>query len=365
MQRLSSAALLAVSTLLFQAAPAHALPLGMEVMCDPSANLPTDRVPAEGVVSKPPPVYPASAISDWSEGWALFDLTITTTGTTKDITLRDHLGPDGFVNASIDALKTWRYQTTRRNGLPAETYGVQIIMTFVFEDTGQGERQGYNAEFQRRYDEARADIKTGDPAGATRVLGNAFGMRLNLYEQAMGSYLMALALGSANAGNWHQALTHIRHALINNGTFLEPSVKPAAIDLDVLLEAQDGNYQEAFCTYRRERAVGTLLAPQTVQLGEKLAALLGGPAPLVIPAEIAADPRPGMPTQWVHPMVRHKFAFSAIKGNAKSFRLLCLGSVLDSPINEETQWTVPPNAGPCRLFVSADPGTTFQLIEEE
>ena len=63
-------------------------------------------------------------------------------------------------------------------------------------------------------------------------------------------------------------------------------------------------------------------------------------------------------------MLRSKFSFSAVKGNAKGFRLRCTSTILDSPVSEETQWTVPPDAGTCTLFVYGDPGTTFQLIEE-
>src|SRR5262249_29551400 len=156
--------------------------------------------------------------------------------------------------------------------------------------------------------------------------------RLNLYEQAMASYVLAAAVGAEDGKNWHKALTHARHAVIDRGNYLEPAIKPAAIDLNVLLEAKDGNYLGALCTYRRERAAGTNLSQQTVQIGENIASLVSAPAPLVVPAEIVAEERPNIPAQWVHPMLRHKFSFSAVKGNVKGFRLQCMATVLDSPV---------------------------------
>jgi hypothetical protein len=340
---------------------ASALDLGQ--LCDPAADLPTDRQGPEGI-SIPAPTYPPDAVSDWSEGWAAFDLTIAADGTTKDIVLRDFLGPAGFALSSADRLKTWRYRPAMRNGVAVEAYGHGADVTFVFEDTGAGARESNNTEFGRRYEQARNLIKS-DPAAAVKILSVAFHDRLGLYEETMASYLMALALISGDGKNWHRSLAHIRHAVIDDGKFLDAAVKPSAIDLDVFFEAQNGNYKDAYCTYRREHAAGTVLSVQTQQLGEKLAALLTGAAPLVIPGEVVADERPALATEWAHPMLRHKFLFSAIKGALKDFRLRCTGTVLDSPVNDETQWTVPPNAGHCTLFVHGDAGASFQLIEED
>ncbi|MBI1210053.1 MAG: TonB family protein [Alphaproteobacteria bacterium] len=343
---------------------ANAQSSAAESLCDSQASKPTDHQPPEGI-SKPLPSYPARALSDWSEGWAEFDLTVATDGTTKDIVVRDYVGATGFVEAAMHSLKDWRYRPAMRNGVPVEAYGMSVDVTFIFEDTGAGARESNNMTFRRRFERARDLIKSGDPAAAAKLMGSAFNDRLDLYEEAMGSYLLALALGTADATNWPRALVHARHAVINNGAYLDPSVKPGAMDLDVLLEAQNGNYREAFCTYRRERTAGTQLSPQTMQLGEKIAALLSGREPLVIPGEVFADDRPRMRTEWVHPVLRHKFSFSAIKGALKSLHLQCTATTLDAPIDEETQWTVPPDAGYCTLFVYGDPRTTFQLIEEE
>jgi hypothetical protein len=332
-------------------------------LCDPSAGLPAGSQGPE-VISKPAPTYPPDAISDWSEGWAAFEFTIAPDGATKDIVLRDFLGPAGFALSSADRLKSWRYRSAMRNGVAVETYGYNVEVTFVFEDTGAGVRESTNSEFARRYEQARNLIKS-DPAGAVKVLGVALHDRLELYEETMASYLMALALISADAKNWHRSLAHIRHAVIGEGKFLDPQVKAGAIDLDVFFEVQNGNYKDAYCTYRRERAAGTALSSQTQQLGEKIGALVTASAPLVIPGEVFADERPALSTEWVHPMLRHKFSFSAIKGALKDFRLRCTATVLDSPVNEETQWTVPPNAGLCTLFVHGDNGASFQLIEED
>lgn len=344
-------------------APSSALAGALDQMCDPAAGMPAGRQGPEGI-NTPSPAYPAMAQKDWSEGWATFDFTIAPDGTTRDIALRDYLGPTSFAEISGSQLRNWRYRPATMGGMPVETYGYGAEVTFLFEETGAGERKTHSSEFEKRYDQARNLIKT-DPAAAVRALDTAFHDRLGLYEEAMGSYLMALALVAADAKSWHQSLVHIRHAVINGGAFLDPAAKPGAMDLDVFFEAQNGNYKEAYCVYRQQRAAGTGLSVQTQQLGEKFAALLTAPEPLVIPAEVFADMRPGISAAWVHPMLRHKFSFSGVKGVLKNFHLQCTATTLDSPINEETQWAVPPNAGHCTLFVYGENGASFQLIEEE
>src|SRR6185369_10076140 len=119
---------------------------GAEAMCGELPGEPADLSRPINA-AKPSPIYPAGALREWSEAWAEFDLTIKADGSTKDIVLLDRVGPDAFVASSLAALKNWTYQPARRGGVPVEIYGAKVIVTFIFEDTGAGEREATNSEF--------------------------------------------------------------------------------------------------------------------------------------------------------------------------------------------------------------------------
>jgi hypothetical protein len=85
---------------------------------------------------------------------------------------------------------------------------------------------------------------------------------------------------------------------------------------------------------------------------------------LVLPGLIFANPTSEIPPAWTHVMTRPKFSFAAAGGEVKSFRLVCSRTVLEAAMDLEMQWTIPPDAGGCELFVFGAPNATFQLIEE-
>lgn len=178
----------------------------------------------------------------------------------------------------------------------------------------------------------------------------------------MASFLLAIA--HAQQGDRHQALVHIRRATIGYGEYLEEAIRNESLALRVQLEAEDGNYKEAICVHEvllKRNPAGSAAASKLI---EKIKAGLNNPAPVAVAAELSANPASDIPPNWWHPLLQSKFHFDQIQGEAKSFRLVCDTTVLETAVDPEMQWTVPEAAGECTLRVQGSPGTKFRLIEE-
>jgi TonB family protein len=73
------------------------------------------------------PVYPAEAVQQKIEGTVKLHAVIGTDGAIES--LAQVSGPQVLVNASMSAVRNWKYSPTRMNGQPIET---QEDISFVF-----------------------------------------------------------------------------------------------------------------------------------------------------------------------------------------------------------------------------------------
>lgn len=311
---------------------------------------------------RPRPRYPTRSLDNWSEGWVLIENAIAADGSVRDIAVIDAVGTKEFVDEAVRAISTWRYKPATRNGVPVEQSLSQVTVMFLFEDSGRG---ADHRTFVRKYNQARREIQNNQFDEAIATLEEAFKARLNHYEQAMGSFVLALAYSKKN--DWPRALFHIRHAVIEDSQYLEPIAKKAALALQVELEARNGNLEESICAFQDlEKAdpeaarPGGPAAATVARINEALTA----PGPIAIDARLAKHPLIDAPAVWRHQLLRSKFSFDRINGEVKSFRLVCVGTTHEAPVEADMRWDVPAKAGACILRVDGAPGATFRLIEE-
>lgn len=359
MKRTDWLAAVATLALAYAAPHAQAEQLRGEILCGPDSPPLPGFTPAE-VSAKPSPRYPSRALDDWSEGWVRAHYTITVDGKVADLIAIDALGPKPFVDETLRALRVWTYKPARRNGVPVDQYGYETIFEYRMADTP--ERAAVHREFVKRYNDATALIREKKYAEALELLERALKLRTNRYESAMASF--ALAVTNAQLKNWRAALLHIRHATIFDNDLLEPSVRPAALALRVQLEVDDGNYKSAVCAYKDLLKASPQGDPTAAKIVAQVDAALKNPAPLAIQGRLETNPAVEGPATWSHPLLRARFHFENIQGDAKSFRLVCTGTVFEAAIDSEIEWNVPDAAGECTLRVEGAPGAQFHLIEE-
>jgi TonB family protein len=160
--------------------------------------------------------YPRNALNDWSEGWVLLEFAVSAQGVPANMTVVDAIGPKDFVKVAVEGVSRWRYKPATRNGAPVEQSLTNVEVQFLFYDSGKGADHG---EFVAKYNRARNYARDNRPDEAIAELELAFRSRLNLYEAAMGSFILAVAY--AHKEDWERALYHARHANISQGKYLE------------------------------------------------------------------------------------------------------------------------------------------------
>lgn len=359
----STAASVAIFGLAFlpyrSAAVAEPVALPRKVQCGPDISPIPNFVPAKPR-RKLKPQYPDRGLNTWSEGWVLLNFTAAADGSVRDLIVTDALGPPEFVYRTKSTFAGWTFDPATRNGKPVDQYGLEYVFEYRLADVGP--REAVHAAFVRRYNEARALILEKKFAEGIAKLGSSLSLRVNNYEVAMASFLLALA--HAQLGDRHQALVHIRRATIAEGEFLEKNLQTDAFALKIQLETEDGNFKEAICAHQTLLKVNPSGDAAAAKLVDKIKAGLDNPAPLAVPAELSANAASDIPPNWWHPLLRSRFHFDQIQGEAKSFRLVCVATVLEAAVDPEMEWTVPEAAGDCSLRVQGTAGTTFRLIEE-
>ena len=80
------------------------------------------------------PIYPTEALVHGIEGYVIVELTVTRTGTTRDVKIVEAKPADVFNRSGIETAQKFLYKPVLCNGEPFEVYGVQNKITFNIED---------------------------------------------------------------------------------------------------------------------------------------------------------------------------------------------------------------------------------------
>lgn len=317
-------------------------------------------------IFRPAPTFPKKDLNESSEGWVQFSYTISSDGTVRDIVVLDLIGADSIATSARTALATWRFSPATRRGVPIDKFGVRLFVTYRFDGSDAEAHMSTHDTVIGRYNEARRLLAQKKFDKAIATLQFPHGLRLNLYEQTMVSFVLALVYAGKQDGP--RSLYHLRHATIEQAFFLDKTLAAAAVEMLVEAEAAYGNLKGALCAYDELKRV----APASAAAGTRSAAIvaqigraLKDPAAVVVGGELASVFGDAQEAGWRHAMLRRKFSFATIAGEVKEFHLVCQTTVLDAPVDGETLWTVPPDAGACTLTVRGAPGAKFKLIEEQ
>jgi hypothetical protein len=317
--------------------------------------------------SQPALSYPIAEENNWSEGWIRLLLYVGVDGRVNEVTAYDAVGSTQFRQQTIDKVLTWTYVPAQRNGKPiAVYYGIDVHYRM---SPGKNRKSTHTA-FREIYDEGRRLLAAKKYPEAVAQLELALAQPINVYEVSLTEAILARANYAQK--KWQAALRNIRHATYSGdeklGQFLNKAMMAPALRLRIVLEARDGNYQDALCSQlalsklpAKKESPGAVTAEEAERAIAEIQSKLSDPTPLEIGAEIYSDPVSG--PEWTHSMLRTKFSFAGVTGKPSGFKMLCTAYRLEGAVVAGKEWSVPPDAGPCTLFVSGEPGATFHLIE--
>ena len=360
--RLVVAAALSVAAvpLAIAAPPASLTPPSAPNICTKAA-LPAGFVAAARESARTLPDFPDG--DDLSEGWVRLGFTINAEGETADIVVLDRIGPETMARAARRAVARWKYKPATQDGEPIEQYGNAVDLVFRRQNVGN---TAVHDEAVAKFDEARGLVSAGKYAEGIALLEQTLRMRLTLYEQAKISFALAFAYEKSH--DTARALVHVRHTLIEGGTFLEKQVVPAARRMRLRLEAANGNLIHAACaaplpaTDSFDPTGADIKATaETITDAKKR---LGATAPLSLDGTLLADPASEGSGVWEHTLTRSKFKFASLGSGVSQYRINCTRQTMTEQTSEALQADVPKAAGPCTLRVYGEIGASFKLVEE-
>jgi hypothetical protein len=318
-----------------------------------SVCAPTSYLVADGKV--PSLDYVATTNeAELCEGWVQLMISVRADGTVNDVATLDYVGTAALRDSALRAVRQYRFKMDKAKAAPQ--YGEVIEISVARDASGAS-----HPAFVKLYEEAKAKIAQKDYAAARTLLERTRSGPQDNYEQTRAAF--ALALIANETGDWRRALSEIRHATIDQGKHLDKATAKIALGLRVQLEAKDGRLRDAVCTYEWLKALDPKVNDDVVALARDIVAAYGGPAPVSVKGVIYREPTSSHPAMWMHPMVRRTFAFEGVTPAVKTFRLVCTRTVLEEKVSEEMEWSAPPDAGKCQLFVFGSPGATFKLLE--
>lgn len=343
-----------------KAQPAAASPAGTTICAD--------KTPIPGFVpavltTRAPPEFPEDDMANESEGWVRLGFTIAADGQTKDIVVLDRVGPQSMARAARLAIARWKYKPATDGGLAVDQYGNTAEL--LFRDQKIGNTAVHDAVVTK-FDEARGLVAGAKYQQGISILEQTLDVPATLYEQAKVAFALAFAYEKLN--DMPRALGHLRHALLERGSFLEKAVVPAAQRLRMRLEVANGNFHYAACAPPLPASdsfdpTGADLK-ETMRIANEAKKSLASAAPLTVEAGLMADPGGSKRGVWEHPLSRRKFKFASLIGQVSEFRLTCTKQETSGDVNETAQTDAPQSAGPCTLRVYGEVGAAFKLIED-
>ena len=308
-------------------------------------------------IKQPPVVYPGSAVRTRQEGWVRVSFVIAPDGSVNDPIVIDSMGGVDFEQSAREAIAGWRFEPP-----PEALANNTVDIKFSFS----GNRALQSRNFVRRYRRIMEDILAEDVAKARDGIDEAIATRRwNLYESTM----LELMLGRISGLEGDQAgkLEHYRRALeIGHDRALSGSDKRELLIKVFELQLEHGQHGAASATLNRLRdeagSSGDLakLEEQVAELDEALAA--GEPLRATATLYNPCDCDAGKPV-WAYRPARQTFSFDALSGNVKRFEVRCEHDRLQGAVDADTRWTLPEEAGNCRVFVFGDDGARFEFVE--
>lgn len=340
------------------AAVAHAEEKKDDFKCSLNPKPPIGFVAAQPLEKKPP-LYPEPLNS---EGWAMLRITIAADGSVRDEHIIDALGPKVFAESALRGVAKWRYQPATMNGKPVATYLNEVSVQYRFHENTAAD---YSQDFMRAYDEARVYLRANKPDEVIAAMERRMKMPLLLKEQAMGSFLLALAY-AAKEDLW-RAVNHIDHARVANGEYLFKSVRNDAAILQIDLYARLGQFLDAQCLYEylaHKDPAAAAPGSEASQIAARIRPFIESKDPIAIDAKLVRQASYDEPASWSHGLLRSTFSFASPSTPGLPFAIRCLMFEQTGKIDTTTFWDIPRGTGGCLLRVTGPADATFKVIEE-
>jgi Gram-negative bacterial TonB protein C-terminal len=291
------------------------------------------------------------------EGFVDVSFTVDVNGLTKNPIIEQFSGTKSVVDRAIAALKRARYQPATDDGKP-----VAENRRFRFVFLAPPGSADSHADSSDDYQKAIGLSDAGHPEDAIAKLQSILdGSEIDFDDRVLvAGTLMQL---EASAGEYGNALKHARISAIREAKQPDRNANEKAFRLLVELNAQTGQWGEAFAAYdalQKVPEIRLFAGDPDVALIARLHAKIDSQESLTAAGTIGAA---GEDALWQHTLLRRTFGFSGVTGKLDKFTLRCGTLSFDSPVLDKAGWNVPSGWSGCIIYVFGSPGTTFDFVE--
>lgn len=306
----------------------------------------------------PGPPFPKDNLwyGTYVEGYVTLHLSITSEGRVSDIIVLELVGPQNFLDTTLETVKDWTYKPATVEGKPVAAGQTVTIDFRVPKSVPYG-----RTEIVRLYDQALQQIKDSRLDDAMATLGQGQAMeRLNFYERGMLANLASMILMSK--GDYLEAYRLAKMATVHGARTVKPAIVQNLFETRIKASLMLGDIIDA------QKSLAFLKTKRGFDPEAPI-------AKLVEEARANADSKPAFGTMARIPeggdkgaaayigLYRRHFGFTNISGSLDRFILNCKQQSIESKITTTAEWHVPKNWSDCYVLVRGAPGTTFQLAQ--
>lgn len=299
------------------------------------------------------PIYPRNAARKGQEGWAKVSFVIDKEGNVLDPIIQDSSGFRDFENATLRAVKQWKYSPAMQNGEPIEQCQMEVKMDFIIK-----KEKGVTRKFYKQYKQIVAAVEGKNLELAAEKL-NSLGEAQLWNHTESGFYWLADAIYAEKIGDDKRELASINRALSTGKDTFPSATLLYLLNRQFVLYINDTQYANALKTFTTlsEQADSAEQVAKLQPYADKLQIQVEGSDPLVRQTIVEQD------GSSYHKLSRESFTLHINEGQLDEVQVRCANKRSRFTAAENSEWRIPQAWGQCTLFVTGTPNTHFDIIE--
>ncbi len=308
-------------------------------------------------VQQATPVFPKDAVRKGQEGWVRVNFVVSTDGRVIDPIVVDSSGGGAFEKSTLEALQGWEFEA------PDEAR-FNNSADIRFAHSGSKERA--SPSFSRRYRRIMSNLFYDNTDTARKEVDSAIVLGgWNLYESSM-LWLMVGRVEGVEGDDAAKLEAYRRSLALGEDSIFEDKERCDLLAKLFGLEADHAQYASALRTFK-ELSANPAGSKESAAVRDKAAEidqLISGKEQIAAKAAIynPCDCDDGKPL-WSYVPARRTFSFSNLSGNVERFEVRCDDERFTDDIVTDKSWSLPKDAGSCRVFVFGDDSATFEFVE--
>lgn len=306
---------------------------------------------------------PRVDIRDHQEGWVDVRFTVKADGSVSDpVAVGTYAAPGDRAATALSVVSRCRFTPGTLKGAPADSLNQTQRVFFRMSPVDKAT----DIELVKRFKDVRDYMEAGAFQQAAAALDRIEGQSSNLYE--ISQLLSRRAALAVQRGEPVIGLMYLR-LMAANTDYLKEDELQAMLRLRLQLELDQGLPADAAKTAAQITNLGGRSGDGVLQ--QRLASLqktvsanpafsVQGSIPRNCPASLCA----GGQVEWLYRPLNRTISLANIQGSLDKVTARCQGKTYQAKAEAGVTWTIPANWGDCTVAVAGQPGTAFQLIDE-